>query len=537
MQQLQTYVLQNKGISNQNIKSPTRNEIEDFTARIVCYYNSSAIRRPLFGYFNFANISTDVCNHIVYVAGNLDANNWKISFQEYTSSLNSDITNLKKKSTGLKFLLLVQGNDEAFSLMAGNTLRRRLFTGSLVKWVRQFGFDGVVLDWKLPASHDILTYITLLQEIRQSFAPDSILVNVVLHLPSSKQLLMNSFDIHRLKLNVDSVYVRPFSARRNADFTDILVPLRRRSADHRNKSNMLDGLKILVDAGIPKHKILFGLSFQGVSYTLASRKYHALGSPVKRWLGGGFPGAYTQTRGLLSYYEICTSIYKGRLNRSFDFEGMSPYAHKDDQWIAYEDADSISLKATVVRNQGYGGVFVSSVDMDDFRSFCGESNPLLKAVKTVLDGYTVRVDDVDGLDDTSSPYLTTATTSTPGIVTIPTQSENATNVSTYPPAETVNNSVIPAIASLIPAAVQTLGTILKPSSITSNGVNVFIPNNIAINCTTETRKYIAHPVFCGRYYQCIHGIAFAKECPDGLHWNSEISNCDWPASSSRPLCI
>ncbi|XP_068629072.1 protein obstructor-E-like [Battus philenor] len=33
---------------------------------------------------------------------------------------------------------------------------------------------------------------------------------------------------------------------------------------------------------------------------------------------------------------------------------------------------------------------------------------------------------------------------------------------------------------------------------------------------------------CGKYRQCVGGIAFEKECPSGLAFNPENGRCDWP---------
>lgn len=72
----------------------------------------------------------------------------------------------------------------------------------------------------------------------------------------------------------------------------------------------MDGLRNIEHAGVGKHKLVVGISLQGRSYTLASPRYHGLGAPVKTWLVGGKPGAYTQTDGLLSYYEVSVSTFK-----------------------------------------------------------------------------------------------------------------------------------------------------------------------------------------------------------------------------------
>lgn len=44
----------------------------------------------------------------------------------------------------------------------------------------------------------------------------------------------------------------------------------------------------------------------------------------------------------------------------------------------------------------------------------------------------------------------------------------------------------------------------------------------------EGRDYVAYPGNCQDYLRCLHGTLQAATCPDGLHWNTESNNCDWP---------
>lgn len=44
--------------------------------------------------------------------------------------------------------------------------------------------------------------------------------------------------------------------------------------------------------------------------------------------------------------------------------------------------------------------------------------------------------------------------------------------------------------------------------------------------------YVEHPSDCGKYLQCLHGNFGERPCPDGLHWNSEKTACDWPQKAN-----
>ena len=62
------------------------------------------------------------------------------------------------------------------------------------------------------------------------------------------------------------------------------------------------------------------------------------------------------------------------------------YAYKGDQWVSYENVESVRRKAEFIRSQKLGGAMVFSIDMDDFNNeCCYEDFPLVKAIARVLD--------------------------------------------------------------------------------------------------------------------------------------------------------
>ena len=36
------------------------------------------------------------------------------------------------------------------------------------------------------------------------------------------------------------------------------------------------------------------------------------------------------------------------------------------------------------------------------------------------------------------------------------------------------------------------------------------------------------PTDCGWFFKCENGIAYCKQCPADLHWNTELDTCDYP---------
>lgn len=83
--------------------------------------------------------------------------------------------------------------------------------------------------------------------------------------------------------------------------------------------------------------------------------------------------------------------------------GKCPYAYYEDQWVGYEDEDSIGIKMDYIRENGFGGGMIWAIDMDDFRGVCGRENALLKTMNEKLAGYQVVVPHESKLTTTAKP--------------------------------------------------------------------------------------------------------------------------------------
>ncbi|XP_071053327.1 uncharacterized protein [Onthophagus taurus] len=57
------------------------------------------------------------------------------------------------------------------------------------------------------------------------------------------------------------------------------------------------------------------------------------------------------------------------------------------------------------------------------------------------------------------------------------------------------------------------------------------PNDPCPKENGDFPHYFAHPETCGRFCQCDWGVAYDMPCPDGLHFNTKLNVCDWPADA------
>ena len=73
-------------------------------------------------------------------------------------------------------------------------------------------------------------------------------------------------------------------------------------------------------------------------------------------------GPGTKEDGYMAYYEICSNIIDEGWAIEQPYPGiMGPYAHKDDQWVGFDNVDMAVEKAFYVAEEGLGGTAIKSV--------------------------------------------------------------------------------------------------------------------------------------------------------------------------------
>lgn len=126
-----------------------------------------------------------------------------------------------------------------------------------------------------------------------------------------------------------------------------------------------------------------GVPFYGQTFTLSSANRNNLDAASK---APGEPGEYTKQPGMLAYYEICNRVKNQNWIAGSDTSMSSgPYAYLKDQWVSYDDVESVKKKADYVKANGLGGVVAWTVDLDDFSNRCCQGRfPLLTTLNKEL---------------------------------------------------------------------------------------------------------------------------------------------------------
>ena len=69
-----------------------------------------------------------------------------------------------------------------------------------------------------------------------------------------------------------------------------------------------------------------------------------------------------------------------------DEHRMGPYAYKGNEWVSFDDIDTINQKTEYIKSMKLGGAMIWALDLDDFGGSCGtgETYPLLKTINRGL---------------------------------------------------------------------------------------------------------------------------------------------------------
>ncbi|KAG7212798.1 hypothetical protein KM043_013056 [Ampulex compressa] len=298
---------------------------------IVCYYTISDNLNTVWE-LSPANIDPHICTHIIM--GFARVVNCTLHLNENTKAYKA-IVDLKNKEPKLKVMLSVGGNNElhnGFPDMVKNHANRKKFIKSALNITKIFDIDGLDIDWEFPAWMDAedrekIHFVQLLAELRKEFnrSGRKLILSVAVAAPAA--IIDQSYEVPEIAQYVD--------------FVNII---------HRISCNI-------------KHNPL----------------NHYLLAPAN---GFGKLGS----KGFVPYPTICDFLRTGA-KYIFEKESLVPYAFKDYEWISYDDEESIYYKAKWIRDNGFKGAMVYSLNVDDWNSTCNLNItfPLTRTVLKVFD--------------------------------------------------------------------------------------------------------------------------------------------------------
>ncbi|KAH7969371.1 hypothetical protein HPB52_017393 [Rhipicephalus sanguineus] len=362
---------------------------------------ADAAARSVFCFVNFTaapgsphrfvvdNVSADLCDAVVFVSVGLDARQQCARFRRPVE----DVQTLRNLASLPAPVWVLVGGEPADSRDFRKVVREKRTRLSLVHnaaaWSRRMGLAGLILYWKYPTLKYRSNYSTLVNTMRIVFENRGLRVSVVVPWQTAKR--RDGYFLPSLYNRLDLIVVDTHRTVDPVSFpvTTCQSPMRAVFRAHHNGqiglSSVLDELSMVTEHMLAK--TMLSVSFAAATFTLKRpwMKSVRVGMSV---LGPGKPFAHTNRSGLASYYEVAEAL--ARSNDSLSWRSVThgfsrcSVAHWKDQWIGFEDRDSLRRKRPVVRKTA--GLAVWDLSMDDFAGALGPPWPLLREAHDVVHG-------------------------------------------------------------------------------------------------------------------------------------------------------
>ncbi|KAL2059977.1 hypothetical protein VTL71DRAFT_9799 [Oculimacula yallundae] len=247
-----------------------------------------------------------------------------------------------------------------WSKLASSAANRKAFIDSLEVFMTKYGFQGADIDWEYPVEPnrggnplDTQNLVLLMAEMRAKFG-SRFGISMTL---APDYWYLRYFDAKAMESSVDFFGFMTYDLHGYWD-TDVktLGSIVRGQADIRDIANNTIPLWF---AELDLSKINFGLALYGRGYTLTSSSCNDILCPFS---GPSKRGICTNSLGVMSLIEIEQLIKKKKLTPKNLPNSMMKQITWDDQWIGYDDADTIKQKKAWADNYCFGGTMTWSID-------------------------------------------------------------------------------------------------------------------------------------------------------------------------------
>lgn len=530
--------------------------------KVLCYLTNWSFYRSKDGKFVPEMLKSKLCTHIVYSFGSLDPTT--LTVKEFDKWADID-NNLYQRTTSLSkdvpVLLAIGGwtdsTGDKYSRLVGEVSSRRNFIRQLITYLGKYGFQGIYFDWNYPRcwqsdcrkgpESDKPNFTKLIKELAAEFSKHGLILGV--GISGYKEVISKAYEIEELSNAADFLMVMTYDYHGAWEKqTGHVSPLYGKPDDKYPQYNTDYTIQLLKREGADMKKIIVGVPFYGQSFTLTENIMRLVGEGTAT-RGPGKPGEYTKQPGMLAYYEICDRIKnKGWRKGREASQKSGPFAMLNDQWVGYEDADSVAMKAKYVIDSGLGGIAAWTVDLDDFSNRCClEPFPLLNSINRVFNRVS-SPKPVSGncqrpQEPVTPPAPITTTVGPDGVpgpgagvehTTWPGWNPSSTSTTSGPTSEFTWWPTTSSTKAPTTTASTTTTTTTTTEMAISEEEMIHVPANTMPGSGGLCKRdgsYKRHPYSCSKYYQCVYGEYIEYSCAPGLNWNERGSFCDWPVTA------
>ncbi|KAI1774392.1 hypothetical protein F4818DRAFT_442540 [Hypoxylon cercidicola] len=349
--------------------------------KVIGYYEAWSARKSCHK-VGPTDIAVDALTHINFAFAYIEPGSYKVVPMDGQTpeSLFREVPNLKSIKPDLKVFVSIGGwtfsdnntvTQPLFGEIAADSGKRKTFADNLVHFMKQYGYDGVDIDWEYPGApdrggkpEDVQNCVLLFQTLRNTFDASGSSFGLTFTAPSSFWYL-RWFDLPNLIKYADWINLMTYDLHgvwdRDNPIGDIVQ-------GHTNLTEIKLAAELFWRVGVPPSKLVMGFGFYGRSFTLADP---SCSKPGCRFSGASDPGPCTDEGGILGHYEIQEVLKNGdkrkrALEQEYDKTAAVKYMTFDnDQWVSYDDKETMKQKVDWANSVGLGGAMIWATDLDD----------------------------------------------------------------------------------------------------------------------------------------------------------------------------
>lgn len=370
-------------------------------APVVCFIKGEGFERKGIRKYSFTNLPLSKCTHFIYSYVETDNKSGEILYRKRGNlgekTILRELGRLRHDTSAKEIRTLVSYGAGAHVQSLLNRVRDEKKAQKLIDDIKfmleKFGLDGINFHLEGPGpitckQEDIMTIAKFVKKLRHSV---NNMVIITAQLPACRDSKCNLFMSDTMSRYLDYLFLITFDYRLD-DLTRTKLTsglYRYKDSNGYTKFETETCVGHWIDAGVPKYKIIPGIATYGRSYTLNNPGWNGDNAKLKKDHPLGYPAEFTKTQGYMNYLETCNRAGYMKWTRKWAPYAATPYIYKGDQWVSYDDTDSVDVKAKWFRDHSLGGVFIWSLGEDDYAGSCKQDAvfPMVDAAWKVMKDY------------------------------------------------------------------------------------------------------------------------------------------------------